>query len=169
MSRTELSPYRRVVTGHDASGRAIVRSDAAFRTEAIASGDAAFSLVWTTPTVPVDNDDPVDGRERDAGLTLERGSVIRVVDMLPGGISPMHRTNSLDYGIVLSGDVELELDDGVKTIVGPGSIIVQRGTMHRWRNPSDAVPCRIVFVLIEASPVTVNGAPLAELKPEDVG
>ena len=168
MSHTDLPPYRRVVTGHDASGRAIIRSDAAFRTEVIAGGDAAFSLVWTTPTVPVDNDDPVDGRERAVGLTLDGGSVIRVVDMLPGGVSPMHRTNSIDYGIVLSGTVELELDDGVKTVVDAGSIIVQRGTIHRWRNPSDTTPCRIVFVLIEAAPVTVDGVPLNELKPEQV-
>ena len=165
MSNNERPPYRRVVTGHDASGRAIIRADSMLRTEVIPSGDAAFSTVWTTPTVPVDNDDPLDGRERDVGLTLTGGSVIRVVDMLPGGVSPMHRTNSLDFGIVLSGEVELELDDGVRTNVGPGSIIVQRGTIHRWRNPGSA-PCRIVFVLIEAAPVTVDGTPLAELKPE---
>src|SRR5262245_47413646 len=166
MSRTDRPPYRRVVTGHDAAGRAVIRSDATFRTDVIPSGDAAFSLVWTTPTVPVDNDDPVDGRDRNAGLTLGGGSVIRVVDMLPGGESPMHRTNSIDYGIVLSGEVELGLDDGVVTRIGPGSIVVQRGTMHSWRNPSDSVPCRIVFVLIEAAPATIGGVPLPELKPD---
>jgi quercetin dioxygenase-like cupin family protein len=167
--RTESNSYRRIVTGHDAAGRATILSDVQFRPEPIPGGDAAFSLVWTTPHVPVDNDDPVDGRERNAGLTLDGGSVIRVVDMLPGGESPMHRTNSIDYGIVLSGEVELELDDGVKTSVGPGSIVVQRGTVHLWRNPSASVPCRIVFVLIEAKPVTINGQPLPELKPEHAG
>jgi len=169
MSRIALPPYRRIVTGHDAAGRAVIHSDAQFRPEPIPGGDAAFSLVWATPKVPVDNDDPVDGRDRNPGLTLHGGSVIRVVDMLPGGESPMHRTNSLDFGIVLAGEVELELDDGVKTTVGPGSIVVQRGTIHLWRNPSTSVPCRIVFVLVEASPVTVNGVPLAELKPEQAG
>jgi quercetin dioxygenase-like cupin family protein len=158
-------PSRRVVTGHDAAGRAIFQSDDTFPTEVIASGDAAFALVWTTATVPADNNDPADGRERDAGLTLREGSVIRVVDMLPGGTSPMHRTNSIDYGIVLSGEVELELDDGVVRTIGAGSIIVQRGTIHRWRNPSTSTPCRIVFVLIEAAPFRVNGQALAELQP----
>lgn len=165
MPAVTLPSFRRVVTGHDAAGRAIIQWDAQFRTEPIASGDAAFALVWTTPTVPVDNNDPSDGRERDAGLTLNSGSVIRVVDMLPNGASPMHRTNSIDYGIVLSGEVELELDDGVRTTIGAGSIIVQRGTIHRWRNPSATVPCRIVFVLIEAAPYQVAGRPLEELKP----
>jgi len=165
MKGAPLPAYRRVVTGHDVSGRAIIQSDEAFQTEVIPSGDAAFSLVWTTPTVPVDNHDTVDGRSRDAGLTLNSGSVIRVVDMLPGGVSPMHRTHSLDFGIVLSGEVELELDDDVRTTVGAGSIIVQRGTIHRWRNPSTSVRCRIVFVLIEAAAVRIHGVPLSELKP----
>lgn len=157
-------PYRRLVTGHDASGRAVFKSDESFTPQVIATGDAAFSLVWTAPTLPVDNDDETDGRARDVGLTLHGGSVIRVVDMLPGGTSPMHRTNSLDYGIVLSGEVELELDDGVKKTAGPGTIIVQRGTIHLWRN-AGTTPCRIVFVLTEATPAHVHGRALDEIKP----
>jgi quercetin dioxygenase-like cupin family protein len=85
--------------------------------------------------------------------------------MLPGKSSPMHRTNSLDYGIVISGQLELELDDGVKTLLGPGDIVIQRGTMHLWRNPSDSENCRIVFVLTEATAVEVDGEPLPELHP----
>ena len=94
--------------------------------------------------------------------------MIRVVDMYPGEQSPMHRTNSLDYGIVLSGRLELELDDGAVTSLAPGDIVVQRGTIHLWRNPSDVETCRIVFVLTEARPATVNGRALTDLKPEDV-
>ncbi|TWB24419.1 cupin domain [Nitrospirillum amazonense] len=165
-SDSGLPAVRRVVTGHDADARAIFTSDDEFPTRRIPSGDAAFTLIWTTPTVPADNNDETDGRLRDAGLTLDHGSVIRVVDMLPGGASPMHRTNSIDYGIVLSGEVELELDDGAKTIVGAGGIIIQRGTMHLWRNPSATTPCRIVFVLIEAPPYLHDGQPLTEDKPE---
>ena len=150
MGTSNLPPVRRVVTGHDKKGKAVLRDDRRFATENIPGGDAAFALMWTTASVPADCNDPIDGRDRDAGLTLHQGSVIRVVDMLPGGTSPMHRTSSVDYGIVMSGRVELELDDGVKTLLGPGDIIVQRGTIHLWRNPSDTEICRIVFVLIEA-------------------
>jgi quercetin dioxygenase-like cupin family protein len=92
------------------------------------------------------------------------GSVIRIVDMMPGRESPMHRTNSIDYGIVLEGEVELELDDGIKHVVRQGGIIVQRGTNHLWRNCTDH-PCRIAFILIEASAYRHNGAPLPEHKP----
>jgi quercetin dioxygenase-like cupin family protein len=161
----ELAPVRRVVTGHDDHGRAVFRSDDVFDPQLIPSGDAAMTLLWTTATVPADNDDDEDGRERDAGLTLSgQGSVIRTVDMMPGEASPMHRTNSIDYGIVLSGSVVLELDDGAERRCDAGDVIVQRGTMHRWRNDTTE-PCRIVFVLIEAPPATVNGEPLPPHEP----
>ena len=165
MDSNILPPVRRVVTGHDAEGRAVIRSDQSFEPQVIASGDAAFALMWATATVPADNNDELDGREREAGLTLHQGSVIRIVDMLPGGTSPMHRTNSIDYGIVLTGEVELELDDGVKTILRPGDIVVQRGTMHLWRNRSEHETCRIVFVLTQAAPYLHDGKPLEEVQP----
>jgi len=161
----ELPPVRRVVTGHDSNGRAILRSDDRFETQLIPSGDAAFALLWTTEIVPADNNDETDGRLRDAGLTLDRGSVLRIVDMMPGGSSPMHRTNSIDYGIVLSGEVELELDDGAATLLGPGDVVIQRGTIHLWRNRSSKDVCRIAFVLTEAAAYRHQGLALAEVKP----
>lgn len=160
-----LPPVRRVVTGHDARGRAIFRSDDRFETQLIPSGDACMALIWTTATVPADNNDETDGRLREAGTTLQGGSVIRVVDMLPGAQSPMHRTNSIDYGIVLSGQLELELDDGQTQRLGAGDIVVQRGTIHLWRNPSAEERCRIAFILVEAEPYQVGGVPLDERHP----
>lgn len=156
-------PVRRIVTGHDDSGKAVFRSDDLLPVDPIPSGDAAFSLIWTTASVPADNNDDTDGRERDAGLTLHQGSVIRIVDMVPGGTSPMHRSSSIDYGIVLSGAVELELDDGAVTTARAGDIIVQRGTIHLWRNASATEICRIVFVLIEAEPRIVDGKSLPDV------
>lgn len=160
---SSLPPFRRVVTGHDDDAKAIFQSDDSFSPAMIAGGDAAFALVWATAAVPADNNDPVDGRSRDAGLTIRQGSVIRVVDMMPGRASPMHRTNSIDYGIVMSGALELELNDGAVTRLGPGDIVVQRGTVHLWRNPSDTEVCRIIFVLIEAAPYRHAGQDLPEV------
>lgn len=157
---------RRVVTGHDENGRAMFRSIDLIEPEVIPSGDAAFATIWSTAEVPVNLNDDTDGRYRDVGLTLNGGSVIRVVDMLPGASSPMHRTNSVDYGIVLSGEVELELDDGKVEICRASDVIVQRGTIHLWRNPSESQICRIIFVLIEAhEPYRHNGKPLKERQP----
>jgi quercetin dioxygenase-like cupin family protein len=163
-SDSGLPAIQRVVTGHDAQGRAVFKSEDVTPTKMIPSGDAAFLLIWTTETVPADNNDETDGRLRDAGLTLNQGSVIRIVDMLPGKESPMHRTNSIDYGIVLSGEIELELDDGAKRTIGQGGIIIQRGTNHLWRNTTDK-PARIAFVLIEAPAYLHDGSPLKEHKP----
>lgn len=161
-----MKPFRRIVTGHNGQGRAVFRSVDTIVPERIPSGDADFATVWSTGEVPVDLNDETDGLERDVGLTLNKGSVIRVVDMLPGGESPMHRTNSIDYGIVLYGHVELELDDGAVEVCGAGDIIVQRGTIHLWRNPSETETCRIVFALTEAiGPYRHAGQPLEELKP----
>lgn len=166
MSRAHNGPVRRVVTGHDAeTGKAVFVSDTTFEPIDVPSGDAAMCLIWTAPTLPVDNDDPADGRSREAGVTLKGGSVIRIVDLYPGEQSPMHRTNSLDYGILLTGELELELDDGMKTKLLPGDIVVQRGTIHLWRNPSATTSCRIVFVLTEATAAIVQGRPLAEIHP----
>lgn len=163
-----LAPVQRVVTGHDAAGRAIFRSEDWSPTQMIPSGDAAFLLVWATETVPADNNDEVDGRCREAGLTIDRSSVIRVVDMMPGKASPMHRTNSIDYGVVIEGEIELELDDGSRKTIREGGIVVQRGTNHLWRNNTDR-PCRIDFVLIEAPAYIHDGRPLPERKPDASG
>jgi quercetin dioxygenase-like cupin family protein len=163
-SDSGLPPVQRVVTGHDARSRAVFRSEDESPTRRIPLGDAAFLLVWTTATVPADNNDETDGRLRDAGLTINHGSVIRVVDILPGRESPMHRTNSIDYGIVLTNEIELELDGGEKRTVCAGGIIVQRGTNHLWRNTT-ILPTRVVFVLIQAPAFVHDGKPLPEIKP----
>jgi quercetin dioxygenase-like cupin family protein len=155
-------PIRRVVTGHSKNGTAVFASDNEFETVVIPSGDAAMATIWTTSEVPANLNDETDGRERDAGTTLKGGSVIRVVDMLPKASSPMHRTNSIDYGIIISGTIELELENEVTKTLSAGDIIVQKGTIHRWKNPSEAENCRIVFVLTEAKPFELNGKALDE-------
>lgn len=156
---------RRLVTGHTLTGRAVFTSDDAFEPVVIPSGDAAFAKIWTTATVPADLNDATDGRDRETGTTLHGGSVIRIVDMLPGASSPFHRSSSIDYGIVMSGTIELELDDKeVKTLTA-GDIIVQRGTIHLWRNPSTTEKCRIVFILIEAKPFEIEGVPFEDVGP----
>ncbi|MBT9187646.1 cupin domain-containing protein [Zobellia russellii] len=154
---------RRIVTGHTKNGKAIFSSDNSIEPLIITSGDAAMATIWSTLTVPADCNDETDGRFNDVGTTLNGGSVIRIVDMLPGASSPMHRSNSIDYGIVLSGTIELELDDQIIKTVGPQEIIVQRGTIHKWRNPSTTNICRILFVLIEAKPFKVDGKCLPEV------
>jgi quercetin dioxygenase-like cupin family protein len=144
-----LGPIRRVVTGHDAQGRAIVTFDSLIAPVTIPSGAASFAKLWTSNTSPVDNNSSIDEGRRETGLTCPGGTVLRIVDIGPGKQSPMHRTLSLDYGLVLEGCVDMELDNGKIVSLSAGDIIVQRGTIHAWINSSTNW-CRMAFVLIEA-------------------
>ena len=145
---------RRVVTGHDAAGRSVVTGDERYE------ADVARSVVWTTGPGADHNNDPTDGATREgAGITMPGGTLLRIIEQAPGGATPMHRTSSIDYGIVLDGECELELDGGEVVALRAGDVVVQRGTRHLWRNPTDR-PCRYAFVLIHADPARVGGAPL---------
>ena len=154
-----MTGVRRVVTGHDANGHAVIQTDGLMPTVPVRGGDALFALAWTTVQSPADNTDALDGGSRAVGLTSPRGSVFRIVDFAPGSLSPMHRTHSVDYGIVLQGEIVLEVDGGQTTTLKAGDVVVQRGTIHAWINRTDAW-CRVAFILIEAAPVVVAGQPL---------
>lgn len=164
MTAPSFKPFRRVVTTHDDAGKSIIQSIDTLTPTLIPSGDAAFQFVWQTPTVPVDLNAGTDNGLSAGGL-IGKGSVIRVVDTPPGMSSPMHRTYSIDYGIVLSGRLELTLDGGETVELEAGDIVVQRSTNHLWRNPSETEMTRVAFILIEAAPVVVNGQVMEEVHP----
>jgi len=143
---------RRIVTGHDALGRAIVESERRLRAQPVPNDTAWFNKIWSTESWPCDNQDSTDGAERDTGLASTNGSVLRIVEMAPGHRSPMHRTQSLDYGIVLAGEIDLELDEGRIVSLNVGDVVVQRGTIHAWINRGNS-PARMAFVLLSAAPL----------------
>src|SRR5512139_288057 len=177
------APVRRVVTGHDAQGRAIIQQDGAVpRVQRIGGPHGPlFFEVWNTRDAPV----PIDrdsGEPAEDGIQLappKRGTRIRVLDIPPedksvSAVTPeeakahfaqvgaaaasshtatgsrhafMHRTETIDYGIVLEGEVTLIMDEG-ETVVRAGDIVIQRGTNHGWANRSGR-HCRIAFILID--------------------
>jgi quercetin dioxygenase-like cupin family protein len=144
---------RRVVTGHDASGRSVVLSDGPAPKSFELPGTAVFHEIWSTagtpaPLRPVEDPDPTGRPLRTP--PDPSGTVIRLVDLRPGAASPMHRTESVDYGIVLAGEVHLVLDDGSETRLSPGDVVVQRGTDHAWENRTDSVS-RMAFILIDGT------------------
>jgi quercetin dioxygenase-like cupin family protein len=142
---------RRIVTGHDASGRSVVLSDGP-TPKTLDIGTAAFHEVWITDRTPVEiaatEPEPTDRPVRTQPPA--DGVLVRFTEMAPGAESPMHRTETVDVGVVLEGETWLLLDDGSETRVGPGDAVVQRGTNHAWANRSDG-PVRMVFVLIDAT------------------
>ena len=142
---------RRIVTGHDAEGRSVVLSDAP-TPKSLDIGTAAFHEIWITDRMPV----PIAAEEPETTDRPVRvpppsdGVMVRYTEMAPGAESPLHRTETVDVGIVLEGETWLLLDDGSETRVGPGDAVVQRGTMHAWANRSDP-PVRMAFVLIDGA------------------
>ena len=150
---------RRVVTGHDAQGRAIVEIDEVAGNVTSNRPGSSACVVWSTEGFPVDNDLFVDPTDRRIGTTIDDGTVFRVVRYEPGLTPRMHRTDSIDYAVVLSGEIDLELDDKQTVSLKAGDLVVQRGTIHAWVNHGPD-PCEIAFILIAAKPVTVDGKTL---------
>ena len=150
---------RRVVTGHTADGRAKVEVDEIAKNVISNRPGASSCVVWSTKGFPVDNDgfhDPTAGTFK---TTVDNGTVFRIVRYEPGVTPRMHRTDSVDYAVVISGSIDMELDDGVAVKLKAGDVLVQRGTMHNWVNRGTE-DCVIAFVLISGKPVMASGKPL---------
>jgi quercetin dioxygenase-like cupin family protein len=157
---------RRVVTGHDTGGRSVFASDEPVPAAHATPGGTLFYELWATDAAPAPINagpanagpggagpggaaapDPAGGPPRVA--PAPNGTMLRINEMPPGASSPMHRTRTVDYGIVLDGEVMLVLDDS-ETVLRAGDVVVQRGTSHRWENRSDA-PARVAFILIDGA------------------
>ena len=169
-------PVRRIVTGHDDSGKAIVVMDGAAPNQRVRAATGVVStLLWVTEEMPVDIDSNADRADRESPVgPPKHGSILRVVDFPPvgdtGGVSQeavlkemgihhdhggkpprhpfTHRTKSVDYAFVMEGEIDMLLDDS-EVHMKAGDIMVQQGTNHAWVNNSTEV-CRIAFVLIDA-------------------
>ncbi len=151
--------FRRVVTGHSADGKAIVVKDEVCANVASKRPGQEGCLLWTTATAPADNTDAADGGTRQVGTALPGGTVFRIVQYQPGVAARMHRSNSMDYAVVLAGAIVMQLDDGVEVTLNEGDVLVQRGTIHNWLNRGPD-PCVIAFVLIDAKPIELGGKEL---------
>jgi mannose-6-phosphate isomerase-like protein (cupin superfamily) len=149
---------RRVVTGHDASGKAIVEQDE-ICTNIISRRDHHSSIVvWSTGQFPVDNLDATNGTPRDVSVLSKEDTVFRIVQYAPGVAPRNHRTETIDYAIVMSGSIDMDLDGSIVHL-NQGDVIVQKGTIHNWINNGD-VPCVIAFILIAAKPINLTQATL---------
>lgn len=176
-----LGPVRRIVTGHDEEGKAVIVSDGPppVVINNFAQAGLVFSELWNTGSAPAQIDRHVDPTSGSHGFAHPSygGTVVRFVDFPPenenGEISNdgaekvlskvslqqakskfsknrhplMHRTETIDYAIVVSGEVTLLLDDSEVT-VRAGDVVIQCGTIHAWANRS-AKFCRIAFVLVD--------------------
>jgi len=146
---------RRIVTGHDSSGRAVLVADGPTPTVWEAPDGGPVYELWQHSGTPDNSGNFVDPILGDHSFPPPpRGSVLRIVDFAPRAtddVVHMHRTPSLDYCYVIEGSIVAVLDDEEVTMTA-GDVLVQRGTNHGWRNESGAT-CRVLFVLIDAEPL----------------
>src|SRR5712691_6305009 len=153
---------RRIVTGHDAGGKAVIKTDERLpAVSRLGRPHIAGCEIWSTDKMPVDNSDASEPAQRKGFVTrynyvgTGQGTVVRITEFAPGAPKFMHRTETVDYALLLSGECDLELDDGKTVHMTQGDVVVQRGTMHAWVN-NGSVPCVFAFILIDAKPVRVN-------------
>jgi quercetin dioxygenase-like cupin family protein len=149
---------RRVVTGHDAQGHAKVLIDEQVKNVISLRPQANSSVIWSSDGFPIDNDGNDDPSGKKISTTVANGSVFRVISFGPGVAPRNHRTDSLDYAVVMAGAIDMVLDNETVTLRA-GDVLVQRGTVHNWIN-NGKEPCVIAFVLISAKPVMIDGKPL---------
>jgi len=150
---------RRVVTGHDDQGRAKVLIDETVKNVASQRPGALYSVIWSSEGFPVNNDGDIDPSGKKIGTTIPNGTVFRIVSFGPGVAPRNHRTDSIDYAVVMSGEIDMDLD-GSAVHLKAGDVLVQRGTTHNWINKGTE-PCIIAFTLVSAKPVTAGGKTLA--------
>lgn len=153
-------PIRRVVTGHDEQGNAVVKIDEVVGHWRDGRPGAKVCNVWTTDTMPANNSGDADGGMREGKFTMiNNGSVFRILEFKPGLEARMHRTDSIDYIVVMSGEIDMELDNGVEVHIKAGDVMVQRGTIHNWINRGTE-SCVLAVILIHADPVVAGGKTL---------
>jgi quercetin dioxygenase-like cupin family protein len=166
---SHLPAPKRLITTHDEDGKAIFHTSDLEEVKLKYASPAAMYVHYTTHEFPVQFAGEKDltsflnpsGPET---ISNKNGTVVRMVDLEPDAQSPMHRTQSLDYGVVLEGEVELVLEDwdGPVRLMRRGDVSVQRGTMHAWRNASKDNWVRMLYVLVTSEPLEIGGKRLAE-------
>lgn len=142
-----MSAPRRVVIGIDTDGKSCIQIDGP-----VPQHSASNNVIWRTPTVPADNSSPEDMA---VPSTMEHlhdgGSNFLFVTFSPHLGPYMHATDTLDYLVVLSGQIVLQLEAG-EVVLNPGDLVVDRGVAHAWRNDTDQ-PATMVSVTVPAKPV----------------
>ncbi|KAI1760029.1 hypothetical protein GGR53DRAFT_104729 [Hypoxylon sp. FL1150] len=165
---TKLPKTMTYLTGHNDQGRAVVHSARPASYKAFDGGDMGFNQIYTN-SFPADLNENADVKFHDEvmaggnlGLVTKGGVVCRMVDIAPQYECLMHRTKSLDFGILVEGEIDLILDDGSTTPMKRGDIAVQRASLHAWRNPSTENWSRMIFILQDIKPLVINGKKMGE-------
>ncbi len=153
-----LPPIRRIVTGHDANGVAKVLIDTLATNLRSSRPESLSRLMWVTDETPADisiGEDVEDMGARILGTPPPaNGTRFTINDIPPGRPGRMHRTETIDYAIVLAGEIDMDMDDSTVKLKA-GDVVIQRGTNHSWVNRGTET-ARVAFVLIDAKPLGIG-------------
>ena len=156
--KSEYPPIRRVVTGHDGSNVAKALIDSPASNAKFPAPGTVSTLIWSTDKCPADISAGTDFEDMGARIMgtapPANGTRFAIIDFPPGNTAHMHRTETIDYVIVLEGEIEMDMDDSSVTLKA-GEVMVQRGTNHAWANRSKS-RARVAFVLIDATPLGIG-------------
>ena len=152
MTERVLPKFRRVVTSHDASGKAVVWIDGDATNHKFPSDKISSTMMWSTDATPTQIFRGEDEGARILGSAPPAGgSRFTMMEFQPGNAGHLHRTDTVDYVICIAGEIDMVLDDAQSVTLRAGDVAIQRGTNHAWINRSDQ-PCRLAVVLIDAAP-----------------
>lgn len=144
--------FRRIVTKHDASGKATIWIDADATNHKCPNEKISSTLMWSTdrtPTLMLSDED--EGDRILGSAPPPSGSRFTMMEFQPGNEATLHRTDTVDYVICISGEIDMFLDGSQFVTLRAGEVLIQRGTNHAWANRSDK-PCRLAVILLDASP-----------------
>ena len=142
---------RRIVTAHDAQGRSLVGADSAIESQpGKMQADIQIANLWINETLPPPLDGPDPTQRPFPMLPKDGGAVFRILELAPGTAPHMHKTETIDYIVVLAGSLTMLLDDGVQVTMKPHDVMIQRATVHGWANRGTE-PARFATVVIDAA------------------
>ena len=160
---------RRVVVANDASGKSVTTSDEVMPAISVGAGTKISGCeLWSTDKMPIDNSAEA-AAEQKAGVVNRyhdfnyvangQGTAFRITEFPPGHAKIAHRTETLDYDVILAGEIDLEIEDGETIHLKTGDSAIVRGATHAWLNRG-SVPAVVAFIMTDASPVVINGKQL---------
>ncbi|KAF8198744.1 hypothetical protein K438DRAFT_1583916 [Mycena galopus ATCC 62051] len=158
----QLPDARLVVTGHSPDGTSVFTFDDV-RKPFMPFGPQGqhFTSFHASPTVPASNITPYPELATVLPRCPPMGVIFCITDIQPGGSGPMHRTQSVDYAVILAGEIVLALNNSDEKTVRAGEFIVQRGANHAWHNRTQA-PCRIAVVMVGADKIVLQDGKVLE-------
>ena len=155
MSSERSLTLRRVVTGHNSEGKAVIMKDEPADNVLVMPSGHQGALIWSADRASSHINGGLEGTDDPAYRKLpgiappDGGHVFRILQLAPGKPAFMHRTDTIDYAIVMKGECVMKLDDDEEVLMKAGDVMVQRGTWHGWQAQGNE-PCQLAFILISA-------------------